>query len=323
MKFIGFRTLKTGIGASVAMIIAKQLGLEYAVAAGIITILSIQNTKRQSFKIALQRVIAFVIALFVSLIIFTVVGYNAVAFGIFLLIFIPLTVKFNLEQGIVVNSVLVTHFLVQKTINLFWIRNELELMLIGVGVALFLNFYMPSIEEQIKQDQIYIDETIKGILFQMSKSLKNNDILIKEQNLFNELEKRLYIAKEHAYNNLNNYFLLDTRYYVEYIEMRIQQFKILKRMKGHFQRFFMSYEQTTMIADFTENVAESFREENTAENLLQQTNVLRKEFRNMPLPTTREEFENRAMLFQFLNDLEQFLIVKNEFKRRFISAVVR
>ena len=35
----------------------------------------------------------------------------------------------------------------------------------------------------------------------------------------------------------------------------------------------------------------------------------------MPLPTTREEFENRAMLFQFLNDMEQFLKDKNEFKK--------
>lgn len=319
MKFIGFRTLKTGIGASIAMIIAKQLGLEYAVSAGIITILSIQNTKKQSFKIAFQRVIAFVIALFISTIAFNLFGYNAAAFGIFLLIFIPLTVRFNLEQGIVVNSVLITHFLVQKTINLFWIRNELELMLIGVGVALLLNFYMPSIEEQIKQDQTCIDENIKSILFQMSKSLKKNDASIKEQSLFDELEERLYLARERSYNNLNNYFLLDTRYYVEYIEMRIQQFKILKRMKEHFKRFFMSYDQTTMIADFTEKIAESFHEENTAKNLLEQVNALREEFKNMSLPTTREEFENRAMLFQFLNDLEQFLIVKNEFKRRFIN----
>ncbi len=319
MKFIGFRTLKTGIGAAIAMIIASQLGLEYSVAAGIITILSIQNTKKQSFKIALQRVIAFLIALFVSFIVFRMIGYNPLAFGIFLLIFIPLTVRFNLEQGIVVNSVLITHFLVQKTINLFWIRNELELMLIGVGVALFLNFYMPSIEEQIRKDQIYIDESIKSILFQMSRALKKNDISIKEQSIFNELEEILYVAKERAYNNLNNYFLLDTRYYVEYVEMRLQQFKILKRMKSHFQRFFISYEQTIMIANFTEKVAECFHEENTAENLLQQTGILREEFRNMSLPNTREEFENRAMLFQFLNDLEQFLIVKNEFKRKFIN----
>ena len=48
MRFIGVRTWKTGIGAVIAMIIAKELGLSYWVSAGIITILSIQSTKRES-----------------------------------------------------------------------------------------------------------------------------------------------------------------------------------------------------------------------------------------------------------------------------------
>ena len=165
MKFIGYRTLKTGIGAAIAMIIAKQLGLEYAASAGIITILSIQNTKKQSIKIAIQRIVSFILALFIASILFKVLGYYALTFGVFLLIFIPLVVRFNLEQGIVVSSVLVTHLLVEKSVGMFWIWNELSLMLVGVGVALLLNLYMPSIEGQIKQDQIYIEEKMKEILF--------------------------------------------------------------------------------------------------------------------------------------------------------------
>ena len=56
MRFIGVRTWKTGIGAVIAMIIAKELGLSYWVSAGIITILSIQSTKRESLKIAIKRI---------------------------------------------------------------------------------------------------------------------------------------------------------------------------------------------------------------------------------------------------------------------------
>jgi len=320
MKFISYRILKTGLGASIAMIVATQLGLEYAISAGIITILSIQNTKRQTFKIALERIITFIIALFISSIIFRMLGYNAIAFGIFLLIFISMAIKFNLEQGIVVNSVLITHFLAQKTINLFWIRNELEIMFIGIGVALFLNFYMPSIEGQIRQDQIYIEENIKKILLQMSNALKRNDVLINEENVFNELQSTLQKARELAYNNLNNYFLLDTSYYVQYMEIKIQQFEILKRMREHFQRFFIAYEQTIMIANFTEKVAESLYDESITKNLLREADTLRGEVQKMPLPITREEFENRAMLFQFFNDLEQFLITSTEFKRRVITC---
>ncbi len=50
MRFIGVRTWKTGIGAVIAMIIAKELGLSYWVSAGIITILSIQSTKKRIIK---------------------------------------------------------------------------------------------------------------------------------------------------------------------------------------------------------------------------------------------------------------------------------
>ena len=39
----------------------------------------------------------------------------------------------------------------------------------------------------------------------------------------------------------------------------------------------------------------------------------------MELPKNRNEFENRALLFQFLNDLEDFLIIKKEFKEVFIN----
>ena len=33
----------------------------------------------------------------------------------------------------------------------------------------------------------------------------------------------------------------------------------------------------------------------------------------MPLPKTREEFENRAQLLQFINDLEDLLEMKRNF----------
>lgn len=43
---IGYRTIKTALGATLAIIIAQMLSLEYFSAAGIITILCIQVTKK-------------------------------------------------------------------------------------------------------------------------------------------------------------------------------------------------------------------------------------------------------------------------------------
>ena len=118
------------------MIIAQKLGLQYPVSAGIITILSIQSTKRQSVEMALKRIGACILALIIATILFKTMGYYYVVFGLFLLIFIPITVKFNLQEGIVVSSVLVTHLLVERSVSLFWITNELFLMIVGAGIAL-------------------------------------------------------------------------------------------------------------------------------------------------------------------------------------------
>ena len=37
------------------------------------------------------------------------------------------------------------------------------------------------------------------------------------------------------------------------------------------------------------------------------------EFKKMELPKSREEFESRAQLLQFLNDMEEFLLIKRSF----------
>ncbi|EJP6471466.1 aromatic acid exporter family protein [Clostridium sp. L74] len=323
MRFIGYRTLKTAVGATIAMSIASALGLKYAVSAGIITVLSIQNTKRKSLNMAIQRMIACLLALAISSIFFTILGHNAIAFGVFLLLFIPLAVKFNLQEGIIVNAVLATHILLESNVSINLFLNEISLMLIGAGVALLFNLYIPSIEREIKEDQIYIEDHMKEILIQMSIALRKLSVSLKEDELFNNLEERLPKAKKRAYINLNNYFLLDVSYYVDYMEMRIQQFETLKRMRQHFNKFFMTYEQTEMIADFTKKVADSLYEENTGEDLILDLEKLRESFKKMNLPNTREEFENRALLFQFLNDMEQFLIIKNEFKRTIIDCDIK
>jgi uncharacterized membrane protein YgaE (UPF0421/DUF939 family) len=138
---------------------------------------------------------------------------------------------------------------------------------------------------------------------------------MKEEDIFKNLERRLKIGRDSAYKNFNNSFTGASSYYVKYMEMRIQQFETLKSMRLHFSRFFMTYTQTLMIADFTQRLANSIHENNLGEGLLKNLQELRVKFSQMDLPKTREEFENRAMLYQFLNDLERLILIKNEFRK--------
>jgi uncharacterized membrane protein YgaE (UPF0421/DUF939 family) len=315
MKFIGYRTLKTAVGGAIAILIAASLGLKYGTAAGVIVILSVQSTKRQSIRVAIQRMGACILALFLSSVLFNLLGYNAYVFGAFLLIFIPTAARFKFNEGIVVSSVLVTHLLVEKSTAVSLIVNELLLMLIGVGVALIMNLYMPSIDKKIKKNQVDIEELIREILRHMSSALGECAVSLKEEELFNRLERKIKKGRERAYRSLNNSLFSDNSYYAKYMDMRYQQLKALKNMRKHFERFSINYKQNEMIAEFTLKLSNSIHEYNTAEGLLKSLQDLRESFKAMELPKTRDEFENRAMLYQFLNDLEQFLLIKNDFKK--------
>ncbi|SHE99565.1 aromatic acid exporter family protein [Clostridium fallax] len=313
MNFLGFRTLKTAIGAVAAMILAKYLGLQYGVSAGIITILSIQSTKKQSIVMAYKRFLATLLALFISSVVFIIFGFNIAMFGLYLLIFIPLTVRLNISDGIVVSSVLVTHLLVDKNITIFGILNEIELMIVGAGVALILNLYMPSIERQLKEDKKSIEDLMKKIITNMAISLKTQSVSIDEENLYNKLEKTLKEAEKRAHSNLDNYLFGDVKDYVEYIEMRSNQFQIMVNMRKHFNRLFKTFHQTNLIADFTNWVGQVIGEDLPVEYMLMDLETLREDLKDQSLPKTREEFENRAMLYQYLNDMEQFLEIKERY----------
>ena len=311
MNFIGYRTLKTVISSVIAMLVAIHFGLLYATAAGIIAILSLQSTKKQSLRFAGKMIGAFLLALLIAVGLFKILGYSPLIFGLFLLFFIPLAVKLKVQEGIIVSAVLVTQLLFEKTIEPSFILNQLSLMSIGVSSALVLNLYMPSFENEIKKEQEHIEEIIKKILMEMSNSLRAQTVSIKEEELFMLLTSKLKNGRKMASANFNNSFYSNNTYYLNYMDVRLQQLHCLQNMRKRFERLFITYTQTTMIADFTIKAALLLQESHISEKLLADLSQLRQSFTTMQLPQNREEFENRVMLYQYLNDLEEFLMLED------------
>ena len=310
---LGMRTIKTAVGATLAMLISESLGLNYALSAGIITVLSVQNTKRKSLETGLARLNSTLLALGISCLMFTLFGFNSVAFGIYLLIFIPLAVKFKLSDGIAVSSVLVTHVLGEGTISLAILWNEVMLMVIGAGIAILFNLYMPNMIAQIKKDQDEIEEHFRTVLFCLANTTRSQAVAIDEEELFESLERHLDQARTRAERNRQNYFLEEMTYYVQYMEMRAMQYQVLTNMRQTLGKVMMTVEQSNLLADLTEHIANSLHEFNTADELIQETQTVLICCRNQELPKSREEFENRAMLFQYLNDVMHLLEIKRQF----------
>ena len=313
MKYIYNLAFKMAISATLALIISNILGLQYATVAAVIAILSIQDTRKKALIISYKRIVACSIGILLSVILYSILGNRALIFGLFLIILIPLTSRLKVQEGMVPSVVLSTHFLVANNITIALIFNEILLMIIGIGVAAIANIFMPSLEDKFKDDKEWIEEHYRIIISKMSKSLITHTVDIDEQKIINEVEKRLYESKETAYKIVNNHFFKSSSYYTDYINMRINQFDTIKRMRLHFQRFNIPVEQMNVMADFTLCVAENISEMNDCKSLLRDLDILRSEFKKMELPKTREEFESRAQLLQFLNDMEEFLLIKRNF----------
>lgn len=108
------KSVKITAGAILAILFASCLNLKYSATAGIITILSIQNTKKETIQTALARGEAFCCALLVSFLCYNFFGYTTAAFGIYLLVFTTLCLTMKWSSAIAMDSVLITHFLAEK-----------------------------------------------------------------------------------------------------------------------------------------------------------------------------------------------------------------
>lgn len=318
-EYTGYRILKTAFGAALAIYIASLFNLSYVSSAGIITILSIQSTKKDSLQLAAVRLGSTTLALVIASIVFFLLGYSAVSFGLYLLLFIPLASRFNMSDGIVMSSVLVTHLLIEETIALSWIVNEYGLLIIGAGIALILNIHMPSIENEIKGDQRKVECLMKEILIDLSKVVRGDKAILDEDNLYEDLDKTLKQGYKRAEVLAHNNLTKDYNYYVKYMAMRRNQFESLKYMKNHILRVDKYYKQNNLIAALTELVSFEFDELNTAEELMTDLEMYLEDFRTQDLPKTREEFENRSYLYQYLKDLEHLLWLKKDFADKLTS----
>jgi len=314
MNFIGYRTLKTALGVVIAMYIAFTFELKDATSAGIITILSLQNTRKQSIQLAIKMLSAFLLALLISVILFNFFSYTPFIFGLFLLLFIPLTVRFQVQEGIPISAVLITHLLIEQTIQIPFLLNQLFLMLIGVAIALILNLFMPNLESKFKEKQLFIENLISSILLLMAESLQNQTCSIEENNLFTQLKSTLKEGSTIAHINYNNRIFATNSTHRQYMELREQQLHCLLSMKKHFDRLSITYKQTIIIADFVTKVAHSISDYTLTKNQLNELRKLRESFTTMQLPQDRAEFENRSILYQFLNDIEELLLLESMLK---------
>lgn len=310
---IGYRTIKTALGTPISIFIAQLLQLENYVSAGIISILCIQVTKKKSLQSAWSRFLACSIAMVYSLLFFEGIAFHPISIGLLLILFIPTTVMLKVKEGIVTSTVIILHLYSARDITVDLIVNEFLLIIIGIGVALLMNVYMPSLENKLKDYRIVIEQKFSIIFSEIINFLLNGDSTWDGKEI-TETAELLEKAKILALRNVENHFLRHEDLYYHYFKMREKQFEIIERVLPTVASISTDVEQAKLIAEFIEDMRNHIHPGNTARKYLRKLHHLAKQFEEMPLPKTRAEFETRAALFHFLNEMEQYLMIKSQFK---------
>lgn len=313
MKKIIINSLKVSIAVAVAIAIANILQLEYAISAGIVAVLSIRPTKRETINVAVGRLVAFVIALIIARITYGIFGFTQLGFWIYIVpyVFICYLKKWN--AAITMNSVLVSHFITYGKMDIEHILNEVLIFAIGICVGILMNLHLHKKEEYIENLKNETDGQIVKILIKIGERVQNKEVLEYNDNCFRELEHILREAKNAAEDNYNNQFRGRDKYDMEYIAMRQKQYNVLYDMYKTVKTLETAPTTAKKIADFFEKMAKDFHRHNDGKVLMDEFKEMDRYMKKQPLPTERHEFEDRARLFVLMRYIEEFIEIKMEF----------
>ncbi len=313
MKSIITNTIKITLAAVLAILCAQAFKLDFAVSAGIVAILSVQPTKKETLRTALARLLAFAVALVISITLFNLLGFTVPVFFLYLLLFIIVCQWRKWISAMAMDSVLISHFLSFGKTGFPEIINEVLLFLLGVGFGILVNLLLHKKNDYIEELKNKTDEQIKLALHRMALRIQNPDLTDYDGSCFTSLNKSLFTAKKQAEENYNNQFSKKDTFDTLYLEMREKQTKILYEMYKAARNLQTIPSTAGLLSDFLEKVSNEYHKDNDVKALLEELALIHDKMKSLPLPQSRSEFEDRANLFILMERLKEFLQIKHDF----------
>lgn len=306
-------SIKISIAVAMAISIANVLKLEFAISAGIVAILTILPTKRETVKTAVNRLLAFVIALGIAYVCFAVCGVNQWAFMVYIFPYAFICCLNKWNAAIAMNSVLISHFLTFGRMDRQTVLNEILIFVVGVGIGIFMNLSLRSDRDAMNALKKQTDEQIAKILSRMGKRINDKNLADYNGECFKTLEHIIRDAKNTAEINYKNQLKSQRDKDAEYIAMRSRQYAVLREMYKMVSTLETTPRTAKVISEFFEDTAKVFHEKNDCKLLLEQFEEMNKYMVKQPMPEGRQEFEDRARLFLLMSYIQEFLEIKEQF----------
>lgn len=307
------QALKIAIGSCTAIFIAEMLHLDHALSAGSIALLTIVTTKWATVRLAAARLMSFFFSVAVAFAVVSLVDSEWLAFGIFVFSVVIFCYMLQWNHSISVNAVTGAHLVMADTLSDAVVRNELLLVLIGIVLAILLNLLFPSRKRTIIHNMRESERMLQSILTGLADYLCGREMDHSVWEELTELEEQLEHAVSRAYEYQDNTWASHPAYYIRYFEMRARQCSILHNLHEEMRRIRDMPEQAALIADYLRYLKQYVVEINAPDAQIEQLERMFQEMKKQPLPRSRQEFENRAILYHILMDIEEFLLLKKRF----------
>lgn len=318
-KVMVFNSIKIILAAISAIMVAQLLNLHYSISAGIVAILTIQPTKKETIETALNRFYAFLVSLFLAFLCFSLFGFRIRGFLVYLIFYIILCELLHWYYAMTMNAVLISHFVSYGVMSAETVINEVLIFIIGVGIGVIANLHLRKKVDYIEELKQEADQQIVNILNRMSERIVNVDMTDYNADCFIELRKLIRKAKNLAEENYLNQFNKDDRYDIEYIMMRDRQCQVLYEMYKNVRKLNSRPETAKEISHFMQVMARAFHRDNDGMELMKQFREMDVYMKKSPLPTERIEFENRARLFVVMRNIEEFIKIKADFANQYME----
>lgn len=312
-------SLKIGIGSSLALYIAEYLGLDYAVSAGTITLLTLMTSKWETVKLAVCRLATFTMTVLIAWMLFSHVKSVWIAYGVLLAIIVFIAEVFEWRATISVNGVIAAHLVTNQNFSDAAIWNEFLLILIGIVFAIVFNLFHANAghKKHIITNMKVIESRLQLIMGALAAYLSNKEM---ERNVWDDictLEKDIQSCVKEAYEYQNNTFHSHPEYYIAYFEMRYNQCQVLHNLHYEMKKIRTVPVQAKLVAEYMLYLTDFVNEFNCPKKQIEKLNEIFKIIKEDELPKTREEFENRALVYHIMMDIEDFL----KYKMRFINEL--
>ena len=119
MNKINFnKVIRIAVGSALSFFVCRLFGIQNSASAAVITLLSIQDTKKETLSDVVKRFFSYLFAIGLDYILFTYIGFNAFAFFVFMFIFVSAAYKLNWLNTLSSSTVVTTHFLIEKALRL-------------------------------------------------------------------------------------------------------------------------------------------------------------------------------------------------------------